>query len=86
MCNKAVDASLLALNVVPDWIVTNEMIKKHSDNTIFVNKDSANNTFLCVDLNNINLDHNNFNEDDAKVIIHLILVAWYNKYEQRKSF
>ena len=52
MCNKAVDASLLASNFVPDSFVTNEMIKKHSDNTIFV-KYSANKTFLSVDLNNI---------------------------------
>ena len=52
MCNKAVDASLLASNFVPDSFVTNEMIKKHNDNTIFV-KYSAIKAFLSEDLNNI---------------------------------
>ena len=28
------------------------------------------------DLNNVNLDGNNFNKDDARIIIHLILIAW----------
>ena len=32
--------------------------------------------FSSVDLNNINLVGNNFNEDDAKTIISLILIAW----------
>ena len=40
MCNKAVDASLLALNFVPDWLVTNKMIEK-LDNAVFTNEDIA---------------------------------------------
>ena len=51
MCNKAVDASLFS-----NWFVTNKMIKKLNDNTIFVNEDSGNVTFSSVDLNNVNLN------------------------------
>ena len=40
---------------------------------------------LSVDLNNINLDDGNFDEDDSKTIIHVRLMAWFNRFKQRKK-
>ena len=36
---------------------------------------------LSVDLNNNNLDDNNFYEDDPETIIHVRLMAWYNRHK-----
>ena len=41
---------------------------------------------VSVDLNNINIDHVNFDEDNPETIIHVRLMAWYNKLKQRKAF
>ena len=84
MCNKAVDNCLAALKFVPDWSVTNKLIKKLSTalyadgNKLYFNEDSDNVTFICneigifnLDLNNINLDDTNYDEDDADTIIHV---------------
>ena len=84
MCNKAVDNCLAALKFVPDWFVTNKLIKKLStalyadENKLYFNEDSDNVTFICnetgifnLDLNNINLDDTNYDEDDADTIIHV---------------
>ena len=81
MCDEAVDDSLAALKLFPDWFVTSKMIKKlytdlYADGNIFYfNEDSGNIVFSCnemsilnIDLNNINLD-NNFEEDDPDTII-----------------
>ena len=38
---------------------------------------------LSVDLNNINLDDDNFDEDDPEIIIHVRLMAWGNKFKER---
>ena len=75
MCNEAVDDSLTALKLIPDWFVTSKMIKKlytalyANENILYFNQDSGDVTFCCnemgilsVNLNNINLD-NNFDED-----------------------
>ena len=32
---------------------------------------------LSVDLNNINLDHVNFDEDDPETIVHVRLMVWH---------
>ena len=37
-----------------------------------------------IDLNNINLDEDLF-EDDPETIVHVRLMAWYNKYKQHES-
>ena len=39
-----------------------------------------------VDLININLDDVNFDEDDPETIIHVILIAWCNRFKQSKAF
>ena len=36
--------------------------------------------------NNISLDDNNFDEDDPETIIHVRLIAWRNRFKQRKTF
>ena len=38
---------------------------------------------LIVDLANIDLKYSNCNEFDPKIIIHVILLAWHNKFEKR---
>ena len=81
MCDEAVDDSLAALKLIPDWFVTSKMIKKlytalnADENIFYFNEDSGNVVFSCnevgilnIDLNNINLD-NNFDEDDPDTII-----------------
>ena len=40
---------------------------------------------INIDLNCINLDDNNFNEDDSGTIIHVRLLAWHIKFEKRKA-
>ena len=59
----------------------------------FFDEDSGNVTFsssgmgnLSVDLNNINLDDVKFDEDDPENIIHVRLVAWRNRYKQRRAY
>ena len=36
-------------------------------------------------VNNISLDDDNFDDDDPETIIHVRLIAWCNRYEQRKA-
>ena len=38
-----------------------------------------------IDLNNINLDDDNFDEGDPTSIVLLILMTWCNKQKQRKA-
>ena len=77
MCDKPADTCLPILKFVPDWSVANKMLEK-LDNVIFSNDDinlddidsdivtffSDNMGLVTIDLNNINLDINNFVEDD----------------------
>ena len=97
MCDKAVDDFLAALKLVPDWFVTSKLIKKlytafyADDNILYFSKDSGNVEFSCnemgilnIDLDNINLD-NNFFEDDPITIIFIRLLAWHIKFEKRKA-
>ena len=102
MCNEAVDDFLPTLKFVPDWFFTNKMITKKKlhnasfaeDNILCFDEDSANATFssgemgiLSVDLNNIYLDDVNFDyEYDSETIIHVKLIAWGNRFKQRKTF
>ena len=88
MCDKVVYDFLPALKFIPDWFVTNKMIKKlHTalyavDDILFCDEDSGNVMFCCnemdilsVDLNNINLDDTNYDEDDPETIIHVRFLA-----------
>ena len=97
MCEEAVDDSLEALKLVPDWFVTNKIIKKlftalyADDNIFYFNEDFGNAVFssnemgiLNIDINNINLDKN-FDEDDPDTIILIILLTEYIKFEKRKT-
>ena len=38
-----------------------------------------------IDLNNINLDDDDFHEDDPETIINVRLIAWCNRYKQHKA-
>ena len=59
---------------------------------IYSNEDSGNVVFSCnemgvlnIDVNCINLDDNNFNEDDRDTFILIILLSWHTKFENRKA-
>ena len=41
--------------------------------------------FVTVDLNNINVDDNSFDEDDLKTIVHVRLMVLYNRFKRRKG-
>ena len=88
MCDKAVDDSLAALKLIPNWFVTSKKIKElytalsADENILYFNEDSGNVVFSCnekgilnIDLNNINLD-NNFDEDDPDTIILIRLLVY----------
>ena len=81
MCDKAVDDSLTALKRIPDWFVTNKVIKKlftalladgkyalfyEDPDKVVLNCNEMG--ILNIDVNNINLD-NNFDEDDPDTFI-----------------
>ena len=98
MCDEAVDNFLRTLNFNPDWFITNKMIKNlfiafyADENILYFDKDIGNAIFsynemgiLNIELNCINLDDNNFNEDDCSAIIHVRLLAWRTKFEKCKA-
>ena len=97
VCDEAVDGSLAALELIPDWFVTSKMINKFftalyaDENILYFNEDSGNVVFCCnemdilsVNLNNIDLD-NNFDEDDPDTTILVGLLAWHSKLKKHKS-
>ena len=62
------------------------------ENILYVNEDSSNTSFndneigiLNLDLKSINLDDNNFYEDDPDTIIQVRLLAWNIKFEKREA-
>ena len=68
-CDEAVDNSLAALYLVPDWLVTSKMIKKlyiaiHTDDSLlFFDEDSGDISFCCNEIGLlipiiINIDNN----------------------------
>ena len=38
-----------------------------------------------IDINTINLEDTNFEEDDSRIIVHVILLAWRTKFEKSKG-
>ena len=42
-------------------------------------------TFVIIDLNNINIDDDNFDEDDPETIVFVRLMAWCIRYKQRNT-
>ena len=95
-CAEAFDDSA-ALKLIPDWFVTNKMIKilftaLYADESIlYINEDSGDAVFnsndmdvLKIDLNNINL-YNNFDEDNLDTIILIRLLALHIRFEKSKA-
>ena len=76
MCDK-VDDSLPILKFVPDWFVTNEIMKKlqnalfRDDDILLLDKDPCNVTFSS-NWNNINPDDAYFYEDDPNYQLFMI--------------
>ena len=96
MCDEAVDGSLAAPKLIPDWFVTGKMIKPFAalyadENILYFNEDSDNVVFPCnervilnIDLTDINL-HNTFDEDDPDTILDIRLWPWQIKFKKRKA-
>ena len=88
MCDIVVNASLPALKVVPDCLVTKiivMMIFFSNDNIISLMKILIMGNFN-VDPNYISLDIVYFNQDDPKTNILVRLMAWRNKFKQLEAF
>ena len=97
MCDKAVDYSLAALNLIPDSFATSKLIQEllpalnTDENILYFNENSDNVVFSCkemgvlnIDCNNVNLD-NNFDEDDPDTIFLIRFLAWHFKFEKWKA-
>ena len=63
-----------------------------NDDIVFVNAYSVNVTFFSddiglamVDLNDVSLDDDNFDNDDPEIIIHVRFMAGCNRYKQTKA-
>ena len=97
MCDKAADGCLAALKFIPYWFITSIMILILStafyvdENILCFNEDQSNVVFICngtailnIDLNNINLDDNNYDEDDPDTTVPIILLACYINFEKFK--
>ena len=85
------------MKLIPDWFVTNKMIKKlftalyKDKNILNLDEDFGDAVFnynemgiVNIDLNNINLD-DNFDEEDPKNIILMRLLAWHINSEKPKE-
>ena len=96
--DKAVDTCLPTLKFVTLWFVTNKIIEK-LDQVVFSNDyidlDDINSyifksfsdgmNLVTVDLYNINLDDNKFDEDDPEFIVPVTLIGLHNRYKQLKK-
>ena len=87
MWDEAVNDSLAALKLIPDWFITSKMIKKlftaqnTDNNKLYLNDDSDDAVFhynerdiVNIDLNNISLD-DNLDEEDPNTIVRIRLFA-----------
>ena len=61
-------------------------------NILYFNEGSGHVVFICndmgilnIDLNNNNLDYNNYDKDDTNTIILIKLLAWYFKFGKWKA-
>ena len=88
---------LAALKLIPNLFVTRKMIKElftalyADDNLLYFSEDFFTVDFFCnemgdpnIDLNDNNLDKN-FDEDNPDTNILIRLLAWYIKFEKRKT-
>ena len=88
MCDTAVDAHLSALKFVPDLLVITKMLEILND-VVFSNDDidldyidssiliffSGDMGIVTIDSNNIDLDVDNFDDNDVETINHVNLVV-----------
>lgn len=81
MCDKAIGAFLPTLKFVLDWFVNNTILKK-VDEIFFGNADSniiripSNDIgFNTIYLSNVNLDEDNFDENNPETIIYVKIMA-----------
>ena len=81
MCDKATGAFLPTLKFVLDWFVNNTILKK-VDEIFFGNADSniiripSNDIgFNTIYLSNVNLDEDNFDENNPETIIYVKIMA-----------
>ena len=85
---------MIVSKFVPDWFVTNKLLEKIDDLVLsnndidleVINSDIATvlsdtRRLFIIDLTHINLDDNNFDEDDLGTIVYVRLVAWSNRYK-----
>ena len=98
ICDKAVDACLPTLKCVPDCFVTNKMLAKLDNVAFSNNKDLEdmdsdiiaffNDSMIFVNIglnNNIDFDDNNFDKDDPANIVPVRIIAWCDRFKQRKA-
>ena len=82
MSDKAVDDSLAALKLIPDWFVASKMIKSlytaliSDDGLLFFDGDSGNVTFCCNEIGvlSVNLSHINLDNILMKMILILLFL------------
>ena len=97
ICDKALDDCLSALKFVPGWFLTSKIIKTlfpaldTGENVLCFNEDYGNAAFtsngisiLNIDINNINLV-NNFYEEDPDTFILIRFLAWHIKFDKLKN-
>ena len=85
---------MIVSKFVPDWFVTNKLLEKIDDLVLsnndidleVINSDIATvlsdtRRLFIIELTHINLDDNNFDEDDLGTIVYVRLVAWSTRYE-----
>ena len=72
MCEKAVNAYLLALRFVPDWFATSKMLKM-----III---------LFFNVLDSKYDSDIDSDDDSGYIKSLKHISWFNKYNQGKEY
>ena len=94
MCCKAVNVFLSTVRFVADWFVRNKMLAKLENKVILNNDIFFDNviTFLKVDLgfniiglNNINIDNDDFDEDNTGSMIYFRVMGLRNRYKQYKA-
>ena len=85
---------MIVSKFVPDWFVTNKLLEKIDDLVLsnndtdleVINSDIATvlsdtRRLFIIDLTHINLDDNNFDEDDLGTIVYVRLMARCNRYK-----
>ena len=85
---------MIVSKFVPDWFATNKLLEKIDDLVLsnndidleVINSDIATvlsdtRRLFIIDLTHINLDDNNFDEDDLGTIVYVRLMARCNRYK-----